>query len=42
MISTKNLGIDFDVIDEEKQEDVEDGFSHVIKKGMAHLQGVLL
>ena len=80
MISTKNLGIGFDVIDEEKQEDVademlvrdavvalevdpkfletfylikiteekekkedvEDGFSHVIKKGMAHLQGVLL
>ena len=76
MINTKNLGIDLDDFDEEKQErvademlvrdttvalavdskflesfylvkitekekeDVEDRFSHVIKKGMTHLQGV--
>ena len=45
---------DFDDIDEEKQEsqiswgkkekreDVEDGFSHVIKKGMKHLERVFL
>ena len=28
--------------EKEKTEDVEDGFSHIIKKGMKHLEGVFL
>ena len=27
-------------VEKEKTEDVEDGFGHVIKKGMKHLEGV--